>query len=93
MRRILSELIKHNLTEAREGAGGGFKLCKNPDGIKVTDIIKIFQGNIQLSECMFRKKLCDNRKTCVLRKEINRIEKLVTKEFANITIGTLLRKI
>ncbi len=27
----------------------------------ITDIIAIFQGDIQLSDCMLRNKLCDNR--------------------------------
>ncbi len=91
LRRILSKLIKHNLVESREGSGGGFKIVKDPAWVGIKDLIKIFQGNIQLTECVFRKRLCQNRKNCVLRKEIKRIEEIVDKEFKGITLAKLLK--
>jgi Rrf2 family cysteine metabolism transcriptional repressor len=91
LRRLLQDLIKHGLVESREGVAGGVRLKAEPKNIRLTDIIRIFQGNIQLSECMFRKRLCSNRKTCVLRKRIKNIEKMVTQEFENTTIADLIK--
>lgn len=90
LRRILQELIRNGLVESKEGAGGGVRLAKNPADIGVAQVIEIFQGKVQLSECMFRKQLCSNRANCVLRHEIMRIEKLVNDEFSQITIGKLI---
>jgi len=90
LRRILQDLNKHGLTSSREGAQGGVRLEKNPDAIGVRDVIEIFQGKVELSECMFRKQLCANRASCVLRHEIMRIEQLVSREFGQITLGKLL---
>lgn len=90
LRRILQKLLKHNLVKSREGGGGGFKINKSANLINVTAIVEVFQGNIQLAECMFRKKLCGNRNICILRNEMKRIEKLVDKEFKGITITKLL---
>ncbi|MCK4947104.1 MAG: Rrf2 family transcriptional regulator [Candidatus Aureabacteria bacterium] len=91
LRQILQGLIKDKLVISKEGSGGGFRIDKDPNLISIVDIIAIFQGNIQLSDCMFRKKLCANRSNCVLKKQINRVEKLVNKEFKGITIGCLLK--
>ncbi len=91
LRRILQGLVKNKLIISKEGSRGGFKIDKDPSLVSIVDVITIFQGNIQISDCMFRKKLCDNRSSCVLRKQINRIEKLVVKEFKGISIGRLLR--
>ena len=90
LRRILQELIRSGLVESKEGAGGGVRLAKNPAGIAVAEVIEIFQGKVQLSECMFRKQLCSNRANCVLRHEIMRIEKMVNQEFSQVTIGKLI---
>ena len=90
LRNIVQILIKNKLVKSKEGATGGVKLNKRPDKIKMTDLINIFQGDIQLSECMFRKKICHNRKTCPLRKEIKGIEKIVKNEFAKLTIQKLI---
>ena len=91
LRRILQRLIKAGLMESREGANGGVALKSDPGSIKIADIIRLFQGNIQLTECMFRRKICSNRKTCVLRKRIKKIENMVTREFQDMTIKDLLR--
>lgn len=90
LRRILQELIKSGLVNSKEGAGGGVMLAVDPGSIGVRDVIEIFQGRVQVSECMFRKQLCSNRANCVLRHEIMRIEKMVSEEFSKVTIGKLI---
>ena len=92
LRKILQQMIDNGLVVSKEGGKGGFKIKKAPSRIKVTDIIELFQGDIVFSECMFRKQLCQNRATCVLRKNIQKIEKLVTREFGVITIHGLLKE-
>ena len=64
---------------------------KEPDEIPIAQLIEIFQGKVQVSECMFRKQICANRSRCVLRHEIMRIEQVVNSEFDKVTIGKLLR--
>ena len=90
LRKIFQNLQKEKLVESKGGGRGGFRVAKDPAFIKVVDIIRIFQGSLELSECMFRKKLCRNRAQCVLRKNIQRIEKIVIEEFSAITIRSLL---
>ena len=91
LRRLLQEMIRHDLIVSKEGVQGGFMMEKDPDTISVTQLIEIFQGKVQVSECMFRKQICGNRARCVLRHEIMRIELVVQGEFERLTIGKLLR--
>jgi Rrf2 family protein len=91
LRRLLQDMIRHNLVVSKEGARGGFMIEKDPDEITVTQLIEIFQGKVQVSECMFRKQICSNRSRCVLRHEIMRVEQVVQSEFEKVTIGKLLR--
>lgn len=92
LRGLMRELIKRNLIESKEGVSGGLKLKKKPAKIRLADVIRIFQGEIELSDCLFQKRICSNRKTCVLRKEIKRIENIVGNEFEKLTISTLVKK-
>ena len=91
LRRILRTLIQQDIIESKEGIAGGVRLRVEPSTIRLTDIIQMFQGDIQLSECMFRRRICANRDTCALRKRIGKIEQMVTREFEQITIGDLLK--
>jgi Rrf2 family protein len=91
LRRILQSLIKAGVIESREGAAGGVRLKAKPETIHLTDIIQIFQGRIQFSECIFRKKICTNHATCVIRKRIESIESKVADELGKTTIADLLQ--
>jgi len=93
LRRILQNLVRVGIIESKEGVSGGVRLTSRPDAIRVADLVRIFQGRIQLSECMFRRKICSNRRTCVLRKRIQTIEEMVTEEFENMTIADLLQDV
>jgi Rrf2 family protein len=90
LRRILQTLTKAGIITAREGVNGGVMLAREPHSITIGSIITLFQGDIQFTECLFRKKLCHNRANCVLRHRIMAIEQTVADEFNMISIGTLL---
>lgn len=92
LRRILQILTKNRLIESREGAGGGVKLVASTSSIHVSDLIGMFQGDVELAECLVKGRICSNHETCVLRHEIKRIERMVQDEFGKITIQTLLSK-
>lgn len=92
LRKILRTLISEGFVMSREGQVGGFRLDKDAGKIKVSDIIRIFKGEIRVSECLFRKKICPNRAKCVLRHKMQKIENIVTKEFEKITIESLIKE-
>ncbi len=93
LRKLLRKMIASEIVESKEGGNGGYRLKSDPQKIRISELIEIFQGQLQLSECMFRRKLCENRSHCVLRHNILRIEKMVTQEFEGITVGSLLAEL
>ena len=90
LRKILV-LNRKKILFSYKGIGGGFILTKKPEDIYLIDLMKIFQGNLNLNECSLHKMKCPNEKTCVLRKKINSIEQYVIKELKLITIALLLK--
>ena len=93
VRNILQVLVKEGIVESKEGATGGVRLSKSPEEIKLIDILKIFQGDIKVSECMFRKKICTRQSICELRKRLVVIEEKLINEFEGITIKNLVNYI
>ena len=89
LRKILQILSGEGLLESTKGQGGGFTLARPAKKVLLTDLIRIFQGSIQLNECMFKKKACPNRRDCVLKEEIDRIEKQVLERLRKISIESL----
>lgn len=93
LRRLLPVLIGARIIASKEGLKGGLRLIKKPASVKIADIVTLFDGRIQISECMFRKSLCKKRATCVLRKRILAIEKKIIREFSDLSVGRLLADI
>jgi len=75
LRKILQMLNKKGILNSYKGQSGGFSLRRPPSKIFLLEVIEIFQGRLNLNECMFKKRICPNRKTCLLKKRISDIEK------------------
>jgi len=90
LRGILNRLIAAGWLVSKEGVAGGVKLKVSPESISVASLIRLFQGEVEISNCMFRRQLCANRSQCVLRKRLLNIEKTLASEFDGITIKTLM---
>lgn len=91
LRKILQTLNKEGVVVSYKGIGGGFRLASKPDKLLLVDIMKVFQGPLELNECAFKKMLCPNSKKCPLKKKIDKIENYVLSELGTITIGELIR--
>ena len=91
LRKILQTLSKDRIITSRRGVGGGFQLALPADKILLTELIRIFQGPVKVSECLFKKKVCPNIKVCPLKKKLGAIERYVESELKAITIGELLK--
>ncbi len=92
LRKILQILNKKGLVKSYKGIGGGFTLKVPPDRILLTKLVTIFQGPIELNECLFKKDICPNVKTCALKKKLDRIERHMISELNAITVGDLIKK-
>lgn len=90
LRKILQILQKKDLLKSFTGRDGGFRLARSAGKIFLVDLIKIFQGPVQLGDCVFKKKLCPDAQLCLLKEKIDRIEQLVISELMSITIASLL---
>lgn len=92
LRKILQALHNYGILRSYKGKGGGFCLARSADKIILTDIMRVFQGKLRLSECIFKGLRCPQIRACPLNKKISRIERFVIKELKNISIGCLTRE-
>lgn len=89
LRRILQRLAKDKVLISYKGKDGGFSLSKDPSRIKVTDIIGIFQGDVDFAKCLLKGRKCPNVVRCPFRKKLKEIADYVSKELKKVTIKSL----
>jgi len=92
LRKILQKLAAAGILNSYKGKGGGFSLAKDQNGIYLTQVMKAFQGEFELSGCIFKKAVCPSAERCVLRKKIMSIQNMVQDELEKITIGQLVKE-
>lgn len=90
LRKILQRLGQEKILKSYKGQAGGFKLNLLPEGIFIIQIMRIFQGQVNLSECFLKKDICPNKGKCVLRKKIRVIEKNMVGQLKQINIASLV---
>ncbi|MEW6101502.1 MAG: Rrf2 family transcriptional regulator [Candidatus Omnitrophota bacterium] len=90
LRKLLQVLNREGVLRSYKGNKGGFLLARSASNIFLTDLMKIFQGPLELNECIFKKKICPNRGDCILRNKVGSIERRVISELGNIAINNLL---
>ncbi len=90
MRKILQQLNKERILGSFKGQGGGFKLKVLPEKIYIIEIMRIFQGHVELNGCFLKKDVCPNKGKCVLRKKLRLIEENMFKQLKEITIASLV---
>ena len=92
LRRILQNLVKKKILVSHRGKKGGFSFSKPPADIKLTDVIEALQGNVDLTNCLLKGRICPNVKRCALRKRLKNIGRSVDKELKSIDIASLSRE-
>lgn len=70
---ILLELRKSGFLGSKKGKGGGYYLIKEPDGIRMTAVIRVLEGPIAMVPCVslnYYEKCqdCPDEKTCSVHK-------------------------
>ncbi|MCX5778454.1 MAG: Rrf2 family transcriptional regulator [Elusimicrobia bacterium] len=90
LRRIMQVLIKAGIVAAREGKNGGVRLAVNPATVRMIQLIELFQGKIELSDCMVRKDICPNRRTCALRTKIQQAERRLFQDIGKTRLSELI---
>jgi Rrf2 family protein len=91
VRAIMQKLNKEKIIISTKGKGGGFRIALPPEKISVASLINVFQGPIKLDDCLVRKSLCPEVKTCSLKKKLKEIGSYINEEFKDLTLDKLIK--
>jgi Rrf2 family protein len=92
LRKIMQGLARDGVVRSFKGRGGGFLLGRPAGEIAVADIVRIFQGEISLHDCLFKKVICADVSTCPLRQAIGRLERRLVRDLEVLSIASILKE-
>lgn len=90
---IMTSLSKAGLVEGAHGKGGGYRLCREPEKYKVSEILRVTEGTLAPVACLkpdaMPCELSDRCRTLPMWKELNRV---INEFFDSYTVADLTAK-
>ncbi len=90
LRSIMQKLSKEGVVDSHRGRSGGFSL--NRGDIEVVELVRIFQGEVKLNECVIKGNLCPDIGECRLKDEIEDIREYIIERLGSLTIEALVNE-
>ena len=69
--KILRRMVAGGLLESNKGHGGGFKLARAPNKIKLIDVFAAMEQDTSPKRCVFGLSVCSSANPCVLHHRWN----------------------
>ncbi|MGL5380510.1 RrF2 family transcriptional regulator [Clostridium sp.] len=89
LEQLFSPLRKANLIKSIRGAQGGYVLNKHPKEIKVSDVMFVLEGPIEIADCIEGAE-CNNIDCCATRLLWEKIKKSIDEVMENITLQDIV---
>lgn len=87
--QILSDLSRAGLVRSVRGFGGGVRLSRPPEKIKLIEILEAIQGNIFMYDCLKGPIDCQYEPDCKLKKVYEKAQKAMKVEFSRVSLKDL----
>lgn len=89
LEQLFSPLRKANLIKSIRGAKGGYVLNRPPEGITVSDIMKVLEGPVEISDCI-EEGSCSNSNCCATRLLWVRIKNSIDSVLESTTLNDMV---
>ena len=89
LEQLFSPLRKAKLINSIRGAQGGYVLGREPKDIKVSDIMYVLEGPIEIADCI-EGVACDNVDCCATRLLWTKIKNSIDEVMENITLQDIV---
>jgi FeS assembly SUF system regulator len=88
--KILKALAREGLLESLRGSKGGYRLARAPEDLPVSEMIRVLEGPVALTDCAIGPELCEHERMCAVREPWQRISRVVERALADVTLADLV---
>lgn len=89
--KILKILVAANLVVSLRGAGGGYRLARDPALITVADVITALDGKPALTECNILQRTCSQDAVCSIRDNWRLINSVIMTALQSLTLEDMTK--
>lgn len=90
--KILKALAREGLLVSQRGSKGGYHLARLPEELTVSEMIRVLEGPVALTDCAIGPALCSHESLCTVREPWQLISRVVEKALADVTLADLVKR-
>ena len=90
--KLLSEAASAGLTKGTTGPGGGYRLARPPEQIRLAEIVGMFERDLEEFPCPFGPGWCGNGNPCPLHNDFLKLEENGRKFLSETTLEVFLKQ-
>ena len=90
--KILKALAREGLLVSQRGSKGGYHLARLPEELSVSEMIRVLEGPVALTDCAAGPSLCAHETLCSVREPWQVISRAVEQALADVTLADLVRR-
>lgn len=87
--KVLKTLAKQGLLVSQRGSKGGYQLAREPEALTVSEMIRVLEGPVALTDCAIGPALCEHETACSVREPWQLISRVVEKALSEVTLADL----
>jgi Rrf2 family nitric oxide-sensitive transcriptional repressor len=88
--KVVNQLARLGYVRSIRGSGGGIELARDPEEIRIGDVVLAFEGNLHLLECLASENVCAIETFCKLKGVLARAERLQVDYLHSVTLAAVL---
>ena len=92
LEQLIAPLIAGRIIRSTKGPKGGISLVKNPEEIKLSEVIRLLEGSLAPVECINDPELCDRSESCVTRDVWNELKMVMDGVLESTTLQDLVER-
>lgn len=89
--KILKALAKEGLLVSQRGSKGGYALAREPGDLPVSEMIRVLEGPVALTDCAIGPAVCEHESLCAMREPWRVISRVVERALAEVTLADLIQ--
>jgi Rrf2 family protein len=90
--KIAQQLARVKLIEIRQGAYGGYLLCKEPRNISLLEVVEAIIGEISLNDCVTSSAVCRASASCAVNRVWIKVRNQLRDTLKGVTFAELLNE-
>lgn len=90
--KILKALAREGLLVSQRGSKGGYQLARLPEELSVSEMIRVLEGPVALTDCAIGPTLCSHETLCAVREPWQVINRVVERALSDVTLADLVRQ-